>query len=427
MCWPGTAFDIADAVDRDIASHVQRQHRLKGVARIVVPIVVVGVALVLLPGWLRPTIAAARIRTAAVTVGGIDASITASGLVVPAFERVMSSPLDARVLRVLLRPGAALNPGDAVLELDVSESVQALARAENDLKVKDNQQAQARLSYEKAVADVESRVQIKALEIETRRATLDSHRQLAGLGLLPAAELRRTELALKQAEIETAQLEREKGSAGRTTEVQLEGLALERATLARDVEERRRMLDLATTKADRVGVLTWVVSDEGAVVHRGDVIARIADLSSFRIDASASDIHSGRIAPGLPVAIRIDDTTIEGRVDEVYPTVENGTIRFMVSIADAAGVALRPSLRADVQVITERRPRSLKVRRGVFADGGGMRQVFIRRGDRAVRVAVQLGVTSFDEVEILSGLAEGDEVITSDMRDYEHLEEVGIR
>lgn len=427
MCWPGTAFDIADAVDRDIASHVRRQHRLKGVARIVVPIVVVGVALVLLPGWLRPTVAAARIRTAAVTVGGIDASITASGLVVPAFERVMSSPLDARVLRVLLRPGAALNPGDAVLELDVSESVQALARAENDLKVKDNQQAQARLSYEKAVADVESRVQIKALEIETRRATLDSHRQLAGLGLLPAAELRRTELALKQAEIETAQLEREKGSAGRTTEVQLEGLALERATLARDVEERRRMLDLATTKADRVGVLTWVVSDEGAVVHRGDVIARIADLSSFRIDASASDIHSGRIAPGLPVAIRIDDTTIEGRVDEVYPTVENGTIRFMVSIADAAGVALRPSLRADVQVITERRPRSLKVRRGVFADGGGMRQVFIRRGDRAVRVAVQLGVTSFDEVEILSGLAEGDEVITSDMRDYEHLEEVGIR
>ena len=55
------------------------------------------------------------------------------------------------------------------------------------------------------------------------------------------------------------------------------------------------------------------------------------------------------------------------------------------------------------------------------------RGVFVVRGDRAVRDAVTLGLVSFDEYEVLSGLVEGDEVIISDMRDYLHLGEVKIR
>jgi HlyD family secretion protein len=414
-------------VDREIAANVQRRTRLKQVATLVLPLVLLVGAIAWLPSWLRPTLSASRLRTAVVTAGPIDASISAAGLVVPAFERVLSSPLDARVLRILKRPGAVLAAGDAVLELDVSESAQALARAESDLKIKHNEQLRTRLGYEKSLVDLDGQMEVKTLEIQTRRATLDIHQQLAARGLLSQEELRKTALALRQAEVELAQLQNTRLSAGRTTDVQLEGLALERATLSRDVAERRRLLDLATTKSDRAGVLTWVVADEGVLVRRGDVIARIADLSAFRIDATVSDIHAGTIRTGLPVVIRIDERQFQGSVQEVYPTVENGAIRFMVAIDDAGDAALRPSLRADVQVITARRAETLKVQRGVFADGTGPRQVFVRNGNRAVRTTVELGVASFDEVEILSGLAPGDEVILTDMRDYEHLSEFRIR
>lgn len=414
-------------MDREIAANVQRRARLRQVATVALPLLLAAAAIGLLPSWLRPSVSAARLRTAVVTTGPIDASISASGLVVPAFERVLSSPLDARVLRILKRPGAVLAENDAVLELDVSESAQALARAENDLKMKDNQQQQTRLGYEKSLVDLDGQIEVKTLEIETRRATLDMHQQLAAKGLLSQEELRKTTLALRQAEVELAQFKNTRQSAARTTEVQMEGLALERATLLRDVTERRRLLDLATTKSDRAGVLTWTLADEGVLVRRGDVIARIADLSAFRIDATVSDIHAGTIRTGLPVAIRIDEAQLTGHVQEVYPTVENGSIRFMVAIADAGDVALRPSLRADVQVITARRPDTLKVRRGAFADGAGQRHVFVRTGNRAVRTAVELGVASFDDVEILSGLAAGDEVILTDMRDFEHLAELRIR
>jgi HlyD family secretion protein len=232
---------------------------------------------------------------------------------------------------------------------------------------------------------------------------------------------------LKQADIELTQLGSERQSAGETTRVQLDGLALERSTLERDLSERRRVLDLATTKADRAGVLTWVLADEGVLVRRGDVLARIADLTEFRIDATASDVHAGRLRTGLPVSIGIDGSRLDGVVQEVYPTVENGTIRFMVAFVGTPAVSLRPHLRADVEVITARRSSVMKVARGAFADGAGPRQVFVRRQGLAERRLVELGVASFDEVEVLSGLIPGDEVILSDMREYEHLTHVELR
>jgi HlyD family secretion protein len=169
------------------------------------------------------------------------------------------------------------------------------------------------------------------------------------------------------------------------------------------------------------------VSQEGALVRRGDVIARIADLTSFRVDGSVSDVHAGRLRPGMAAVVRVnDDTDLRGTVSEVFPTIENGIIRFTVALTNASHAALRPSLRADVLVVTQRKPRALRVKRGPFADNAA-RQVFVVRGDRAVRVPVELGLSGVDDVEILSGVNEGDEVIISDMRDYVHLSEVKVK
>jgi HlyD family secretion protein len=392
-----------------------------------VPIVALVALVAMVPGWLRPTLSRDRIRTARVATGAIDAGFTAAGTVVPEVEIVISSPLDARVLRILKRPGAALHKGDPVLELDTSQSRLAAEKAANDLLLQDNLQLQARLGYQRTLASVESRAKVKALELETRKAERDGRRQLAAQGLVSKEDLRKAELAVEQTEIELALLADERKSAEAATAAQLDGLSLERATRSREVDERRRVLELATTKADRDGVLTWIVSEEGALVRSGDVVARIADLQSFRVDATTSDVHSGQMRPGLPVVVRFDDVTIDGRIAEVYPAVENGSVRFTVALAESTHPRLRASLRADVQVVTERKARTLTLARGRFADGLGVRQLFVVTGPRAVRRDVTIGLTSFDEVEVLSGLAEGDEVIVSDMRDYMHLSEIGIR
>jgi HlyD family secretion protein len=413
-------------VDRPLSEEVQRHDRRRRILQVAVPLVLIALVMVWLPGWMRPSIPRARLRFARVTTGPIEAAIMATGTVVPEVERVLSSPLDARVLRILVRPGAQLEVGTPVVELDTSESVLALDKIVKDLKVKENQQAQSRLALEKSLVDLAGRIDAKTLDLQAAESRLESNQQLFKDNLLSREVLRQSELSVKQTQIELAQLRGERENAERANAVQLEGLSLERGALDKEAAQARRLLDLSTTKSDRRGVLTWVLSQEGALVRRGDVIARIADLSSFRVDGSVSDVHSGRLHPGMPAVVRINDESLDGTISEVFPTVENGVIRFTVALAKSSHTGLRPSLRADVLVITDRKPRALRVRRGPFADSTD-RQVFVVRGDRAVRTPVTLGLAGIDDVEVLSGLAEGDEIIISDMRDYAHLSEVALK
>jgi HlyD family secretion protein len=413
-------------VDRPLPPEVERQNRLRQVLKIAVPLVIVAAVLTSLPGWMRPAVSRERIRTARVTTGPIDAVITASGTVTPEVERVLSSPLDARVLRILQRPGAHLKQGDPVVELDISESVLALDKVIKDLKIKENQQAQTRLTLEKSLVDLDGRLEVKTLDLQSAQARLEADQQLFKEGLYSREELRRSELAVKQAQIGLSQLRQERANAERATNVQLEGLALERGSLDKEAAQARRLLDLSTTKSDRDGVLTWMVSQEGALVRRGDVIARIADLTSFRVAATVSDVHAGRLRTGLPVAVRANDLDLQGTVTEVLPTVENGILRFTVALAEPSHAGLRPNLRTDVLVITDRKPRVLRVKRGPFADNVA-RQAFVVRGDRAVRVPIEIGLAGADDVELVSGVSEGDEIIISDMKDYIHLAEIKIR
>lgn len=413
-------------MDRPLSEDVRQQDRRRRLLQIVVPLVLVALVIVWLPGWMRPSIPRARLRMARVTVGPIEAAIMATGTVVPEVERVLSSPLDARVLRILVRPGAQLEAGTPVVELDTSESVLALDKVVKDLKVKENQQAQSRLTLEKSLVELAGRIETKTLDLQAAQSRLESNQQLFKDNLLSREALRQSELAVKQTQIELTQLQAERANAERANAVQLEGLALERGALDKEAAQARHLLDLSTTKSDRKGVLTWVLSQEGALVRRGDVIARIADLSSFRVDGSVSDVHAGRLHPGMPAVVRVNDVSLDGTIAEVFPTIENGVVRFTVALAQSSHPVLRPSLRTDVLVITERKPRALHVKRGPFADGG-TGQVFVVRGDRAVRVPVTLGLAGIDDVEVVSGLSESDEIIISDMRDYAHLTEVTLK
>lgn len=69
----------------------------------------------------------------------------------------------------------------------------------------------------------------------------------------------------------------------------------------------------------------------------------------------------------------------------------------------------------------------MKIKRGPAIPGEGTHDIFVIRGDVALKTPVQIGMSSFEESEILSGLIEGDEVIISDMSDYLSRREIRVR
>ncbi len=359
--------------------------------------------------------------------GPIEATISASGTVVPEVEMVLSSPVDARVVRILKRPGAPVAQGDPILELDLQGSRVAAEKLAREVALKENEQVQVRLGLEKALNDLEGREQIKRLQLESSRSQLSRHRQLHEAGLLSLESLRQTELIEAQCAIELRQLEVEATNARASTRAKLQGLALELATLENEARESLRQLDLGTTRSDRVGVVTWAVADEGVAVRKGEVIARVADLRSFRVEATVSDIHARALRPGLPATVRVDQERLPGIVSDVRPTIQNGVVTFSVSLEDRSSPLLKSNLRVDVDVITDRKASALRLNRGPAVGGEGSQDVFVVRGERAVRTPVHLGLMSFDRVEVVDGLREGDLVIVSDLPALAKAREIGVR
>ncbi len=393
-------------MDRPIDRRFRKKQILQRSLRAAMAVALVSAALIWAPGWIAPSVSRNRIRTAVVDAGPIEASITASGTVIPEFEQVLSSPIDTRVVRILSRPGAVLKKGQPILDLDVSESL---------------------LSFENRLDDLNSQLQIKRLDLQFLESTYAKNRKMYERGLIPEDEVRRAKLAVDRASIELLQLENAIHNTRQTFQARLDGWAPETKPLQNEMAEARRPITLATIRADRDGVLTWTVSQEGITLHKGEVIARIADLSSFRVEATVSDVHATRLSAGLPVRIKVNDDYLSGIITNILPTIQDGVLTLQVGLEERSSKLLRSNLRVDVFLITDRRARALRVKKGPSLNGEGQQDVFVIRGDIAVRTPVRIGLSSFDHCEVLDGLLEGDEVILSDMSEYMHMKEVRVK
>ena len=414
-------------MDRPLDEAVIRSRTRRRGAGVIVVLLLSVVAIGWGPSLLRPSVERARLRTSFVDSGPIEAAISAAGRVLPEVEQVLTSPVDARVLSVRKRAGDRVKAGETLVDIDLSQAELAVAALDRDLALKRNEERRKRLALASSLNDVEGRYESKRLDLEARRAALGRKSELHAAGLVSVQELKEAELAEAQAAIELGQLDRSRGIARDSNAAEVEGLALEVANLRSRRADAWRELQRGSARADRDGVVTWTLTEEGATVRKGDPIARVADLSAFRVEGTVADVNAPRMTIGLLVRVDVGDLQLAGRVSAIDPTIRNGVLTFTVALEDRANAALRPNLRVDVFVLTEQKARALRVARGPFASGEGALSVFVVRGATARRTPVRLGVASATHLEVLEGLAEGDEVVVSDMTDYLHAREIRLR
>jgi HlyD family secretion protein len=416
-----------ERIDRPIDPALQRRRKIR---RAMIPSAVAAAALILVMlaiGWLRPSIRRDRIRTAKVVRDDVTATLDASGLVVPEFEQILTAPLDTRVVRVLETPGAEVKPGEPIVLLDDKDARRDVSRLEEQIALEENTRRQTDLELARTRDDLTAQRDVKALELEASQFELSRNRKRFEMDLIVEDELRKSETDVARATIELRHLENLLANAEQDLAARLEGLALEIAVLEKDLERARERLERTSVTSERAGIVTWVVTSEGATVRSGEPVARVADLSAYRVDATLSDVLARRLTVGLPAVVRSGETRLPGRVRKVLPTVQNGIVTFEVHLDEPDHPILRPNLRVDVHAVTERRSDALCVRRGPLLNVDGSDWVFVVHGEKAVRTPVTIGLSNFEMYEITSGLAEGDEVIISDMSDYRNAKEVRIR
>jgi len=111
----------------------------------------------------------------------------------------------------------------------------------------------------------------------------------------------------------------------------------------------------------------------------------------------------------------------------VKPSIKNGIVEFIVQLDNATNESLRPNMKVEVFIITNRSLRTLRVANGPAFNGKRKQFIYVLKNGIAYRRDVEVGLSNFDYVEIKSGLAKGENVILTDMSQFENLEEITIK
>ena len=414
-------------MDRELDKSFLRNRSIRRVGITATAIALIAVFFILGPSIFRKKISRSKIRTARVTTGRVENVIDANGIVTPRNEHVISSPVDARVLKLLKKPGDTLVPGDSLLELDLNQTVLELETLQRQIDLQKNQKNQVRLNLNKEIATLKYQKELKELELITTRNEAARSRDLFEGHCISKENLERSQMEVNKVQVEIRQLNDSIISAQKIADARLEGLGLELLILEKQQEETERQMELATAKSHRAGVLTWIIDQEGATVRKGDVIARISDLETFKVEATVSDVHASQIYPNQQVRVRYNNTSLAGRISSVRPTINNGAITLDIELNDPDNKILRSNLRVDVQIITAYRDQALRINRGPGLSGNCKLDVFVIKDDEAIRTNVEFGLSNFDFIEVKSGLPAGDEVIISQMDEYRHLRKISIK
>ncbi|UYZ64481.1 efflux RND transporter periplasmic adaptor subunit [Hymenobacter weizhouensis] len=405
-------------MDRVISTATQQRRRLRRWLGAGSGLLLLVAGLLAFRGILQPSLERSRILTAPVETGDVEASLTAAGVIIPAREAVITSPILSTIRRVAVAVGSPVQPGQTIVELDRELTSSALAKLQDEQQQNRNKNDQLRLSLEKALNDFRSQEQVQQVKVRSLQSALRDEQYLLKIGGGTSESVRQAELTLKVAELELQRLREQISNQRAANAADVRELGFTMQIQDRSIQELAAKLAQANISSQQPGVLTWVSEDLGATVQAGDILARVADLSRFRVRATISDAYADALHLQDSVVVRINGTDLRGTISTISPAVDKGVVTFYATLTQDHHPALRANLRADVFVVTKALHNVTRVKNGPFYQGGQEQAVFVVQAGKATRRTVQFGSSNLDYVQITSGLRPGEEVIISDTKDF---------
>jgi HlyD family secretion protein len=363
-----------------------------------------------------PSVERSTVWTDTVRRGLMVRQVRGLGTLVPEEIRWIPALTEARVERIVVHPGTTVAPDTVILELSNPE-LELLAReAESELLAAEAEYTELRIRLESERLDQEAtaaRVQAEYQQAKMRRA---ADEQLAEEGLIADINLQISRVAAEELAKRSDLEQKRLAIAGESVEAQL---AAHRARVEQSralSRLRRSQVEALHLRAGIAGVLQQVPVEVGERVTPGTNLARVARPDRLKAEVRIAETQAKDVQLGQSVSIDTRNGVIEGKVSRIDPAVQNGTVTVDVVLEGPLPKGARPDLTVDGTIELERLEDVLYVGRPAQGQGDSVVGLFrlVPDTDEAVRTRVALGRASVSTIEVLEGLAEGDEVILSD-------------
>jgi HlyD family secretion protein len=414
-------------MDRAIPkTEIIRQRNLN-IVKTTAIIAVVAVLLWSFTSKLKTSVSYNEITLSKAAVGPIEVSLSATGKVMPYFERVISSPINSQVVEILHFPGDSVKEGDVIMRLDLGNIRNEYQRMLDEQLIKKSKLEQARINASTQQADRKLQLQIEAIRLQKVASDLRNEQYLDSIGATSKEQVRNMRLQNETAQLEFLRLEQSASNYEATSKAELNVQDIEYAIHNRTLNETARKLEASEIRSPANAIVTWIKDEIGSRVGEGTELVRLADLSRFKVEGEMADVYADRLRAGSEVVVKIGTLQLAGTVSNVRPSVRNGTVAFNIELSESNHPRLRAGLRTDVHVISSYKENALRIANGSYYTGKGEYEMWVVRGGEASLRKLHLGDSNYEYVEVLEGLASGEEVIVSNMDNYKNRNRIKVK
>ena len=376
-----------------------------------------------------PVVDRATIYTDEVRRGSMLREVHGIGTLVPEEIRWLPARTDSRVDRIVIHPGALVEPNTVILELsnpslqrEALDAQYQLRAAEADYENLKVQVSSDLLNQKAAAATVRSEYEQAKIQHE-----VDEKLQKEGLAADVTASL---------SKVKMEQLRIRVGLEDERTVNTADSAKARLLAQQSHVDQQKALYDLRRSELDALhlragikGVLQVVPVEVGQQVTPGTNLARVADPKQLKAEIKVAETQAKDVAIGQKASVDTRNGIVTGRVSRINPSVQNGTVTVDVAFTGPLPDGARPDLSVDGTIELENLKDILYVGRPVHGQQESTIGLFklVDDGAEAVRVNVKLGRSSVNTIEVVQGLSVGEKVILSDMSAWENFERVRLR
>jgi HlyD family secretion protein len=361
------------------------------------------------------------------------------GTLVPEDTMLITATTDARIQRILVRPGAQVQADTVVMILTSPDLETAVLTAQYQLKAAEADYDNLKVTQQKALLDMKSKAAQVDADYNTAKLQAERDAKLAKDGLVSDIDAQIT--AQKAAQLK-AQLELEKQRLSiyaQGDEAALAALKVKVDQLKGEYELKKSQMDQLKVRAGFAGTLQALPPpmtpvEEGQKVPAGTALGKVAQPTHLKAELKIAETQVKDIAPGQPAVIDTrlagggSNGLINGLVSRIDPSILNGTVTVDVALKGKLPDGARPDLSVDGTIQLQKMDDVVYVGRPVFGQQDSTVQLFKIEpdGKYANKVKVTFGRSSVNTIEVKSGLNVGDRVILSDMSAYDNYDRIKL-
>ena len=414
-------------MDREISKEVRRKEQRKQIIKIGGGVGAAVAVIAVIISFLQTSLNRKDLTISTVDQGVIEVSVSASGKVIPAFEEIINSPINTRIVEIYKKGGDSVDIGTPILKLDLQSAETDYNKLLDEEQMKRLELEKLRVTNHSKLSEMEMKLKVSRMELDRKAVELRNERYLDSLGAGTTDKVRQVELDYNVSQLKLKEDEQKYINEQALAEADLKVKELELNIFRKSLAETKRTLDDAQVRSPRKAILTYVNNEIGAQVSEGTKIAIVSDLSHFKIEGEIADTYGDRIAAGSKAVVKIGSDKLEGTVSDVTPLSKNGVISFTVQLEEDNHRRLRSGLKTDVYVMNAVKDDVMRIANASYYVGKGEYDLFVVNGDQLLKRKVQLGDSNYEYVEVISGLQPGDQVVVSDMASYKDKNKLKIK